>query len=350
MPRQHVQGLLALGLAGGRDVPAQPLLVAGVVGARMEPEARDAKRIARRHHGLRLPGGGGQQRRAEGPAGEDTRQRRDVSLRVAAVDAERVQLHQLACVVFVEAAAARTGRRTAGVVQVMQHRRMPRRRVQHVGEAAQRIRADRVLLVVAHEHAVEVLAPEDVEVVVPEGHHHFLELARAGQRTVDARLPGGRLLVAHELRVRTDLRRSGLPGWQVQLGATLGTGPLHRADLARQFQEMPQRLDGVLREELLFAQARLQGGRKSDGLRLQLRVDPCARVTCDLFQVARRRAIAQPVERVDRSRHARRRRHGRHRPSRGSQCCRGSMQKGASPHGTSARGVPPRHVHCGRGR
>ena len=40
----------------------------------------------------------------DSPAGEDLRELLHVLLRVAAVDAERVQLEQLACVVFVEAA------------------------------------------------------------------------------------------------------------------------------------------------------------------------------------------------------------------------------------------------------
>src|SRR6185437_16671879 len=42
----------------------------------------------------------------KGPAGEDTRKRGDVGLGVAAIDADRVQLHGLACEIFIEAALA----------------------------------------------------------------------------------------------------------------------------------------------------------------------------------------------------------------------------------------------------
>ena len=51
------------------------------------------------------------------PPGERTRHFGHVFLRVAAIDAQRVQLHQLAAVVFVQSTRARLGRliRRAGI-------------------------------------------------------------------------------------------------------------------------------------------------------------------------------------------------------------------------------------------
>src|SRR5260370_24777771 len=52
-----------------------------------------------------------------GPAGKDARHLGDVGLRVATVDAQRVQLHQLTSVIFVEAfiGISRGWRRLAGL-------------------------------------------------------------------------------------------------------------------------------------------------------------------------------------------------------------------------------------------
>ena len=84
--REDVEHLLAVGLAAARlDDVAEHHLLAGVVQARVEREAAALPRAVDR------------------PAGERARHLGDVLLRVAAVDAERVQLHQLAAVVLVEA-------------------------------------------------------------------------------------------------------------------------------------------------------------------------------------------------------------------------------------------------------
>ena len=87
----------------------------------------------------------------EGPAGEDAGERRHVGLRVAAGDAQRVQLEDLARQVFVEAALAPLSGNGArperlGIVEIDQHGRMAGDGAQHVGEAAEHVRPDRLAL------------------------------------------------------------------------------------------------------------------------------------------------------------------------------------------------------------
>ena len=86
MPRQDVEDLFAVAFAAaGFDDVAEHDLLAGIVQARIEAEAA------------------AEPRRLNRPAGERARDLGDVLLRVAAVDAERVELHQLAPVVLVQA-------------------------------------------------------------------------------------------------------------------------------------------------------------------------------------------------------------------------------------------------------
>ena len=75
-----------------------------------------------------------------GPAGDDARQRGDVVLRIAAADAERMQLHDLAREIFVQAAVAvlpgaRIRPERLLVVEKEQHRRMLLDRLQHVARS-----------------------------------------------------------------------------------------------------------------------------------------------------------------------------------------------------------------------
>ena len=183
-------------------------------------------------------------RREDRPARKGARHLDDVLLRVAAVDAEGVQLHQLAGVVLVEplralggepvagrraprahrrsgaeaiapeAAAAETpaaepsaggahlvggeagggggalGRHRAGVVEVEQHRRVAGGGLQQVAQAPQRVRADGVALVVEHREAGLVVGGGDVEVVEPEVGHQLGELVLGIDRAHQL-LPGG---------------------------------------------------------------------------------------------------------------------------------------------------------------
>ena len=133
------------------------------------------------------------------PASEDARHLGHVGLRVAAIDAQRVQLHQLARVVFIQAlrrlalvhSAARNrpssrARRAEriradalGVVEIEQHGRAVRHGFKQVFKFAQRVRANHVALVADEvvRHLL-VLAQVDVEVIEPEVGHHFLQAAR----------------------------------------------------------------------------------------------------------------------------------------------------------------------------
>ena len=155
----------------------------------------------------------------EAPPRENAGHVDDVLLRIAAVHAEGVELQQLPGVVLVDsfghalqgAPAQRvgahgthriqeepapgrraelgpsleprelrrygTGRHAFGVVQIEEHRRALRRGDEQVLELAERVRPDCFLDVGRGEEAVGALPEEDVEVVGPEVHHHFLELA-----------------------------------------------------------------------------------------------------------------------------------------------------------------------------
>ena len=86
MRGEQVEHLLAVLDSAGANLVSEDDLLAIVVNPRFEQEVAAYSRIADR------------------PAGERPRHLGDVLLRVAAVDAERVQLHQLARVVFVEPA------------------------------------------------------------------------------------------------------------------------------------------------------------------------------------------------------------------------------------------------------
>jgi len=74
-------------------------------------------------------------------AGEDARQFLHVPLRVTAVDAERMQLHQFAGVVFVDMLD-----RVLCVVQILQHGRVLKRRHHQVAEFPERVRTDDVTI------------------------------------------------------------------------------------------------------------------------------------------------------------------------------------------------------------
>ena len=85
------------------------------------------------------------------PTGERARDLDDVLLRIATVDAECVQLEQLAGVVLVEAA-----RGAEVVVEVVQHRRAVRDRAEQVAEFAERVGANDVAI--PHERALRATA------------------------------------------------------------------------------------------------------------------------------------------------------------------------------------------------
>src|SRR4051812_9481339 len=98
-------------------------------------------------------------RRSNGPASKASRYFDNVLLRVAAVDAKRVKLHQLARVVFIQSAfhtllirerpsisLLEIGRNRFGIVEIKQHRRTFRSRQQQIMKLAQGVRANRFAL------------------------------------------------------------------------------------------------------------------------------------------------------------------------------------------------------------
>ena len=137
---------------------AEQCLVAGLVDHRVEAELAGFLRL----------------RPAHAPAGQDLREFLHVGLRVAAVDAEGVQLQQLARQVLVQAliagaAGARVRADRGGVVEIDQHGRVADHGAQHVVEAAGDVRADGLALEGADEHGQNRLAGDgDREMVAPE--------------------------------------------------------------------------------------------------------------------------------------------------------------------------------------
>ncbi|KAF0241924.1 MAG: hypothetical protein FD180_4214 [Planctomycetota bacterium] len=113
---------------------------------------------------------------AAGPAGEAPRDFHDVLLRVAAVDAERVQLEQLTAVVFIRL-VGRARFAVLAAVEIDEHRGGSRRRLHHVAEFSQRVPADGVAIVGGLEPRAVGLADVDVEVIRPELDHDLEELA-----------------------------------------------------------------------------------------------------------------------------------------------------------------------------
>ena len=109
--------------------------------------------------------------------GEDARELLHITLRVAAVDSECVQLQQLARVVFVDVVC-----RVLLVVEIANHRGMAQRRHDEIAEASKRVRADGAIFVVAHEHANVRLVLMDVEVIHPEPGHLLAQLIGGVER------------------------------------------------------------------------------------------------------------------------------------------------------------------------
>src|SRR6266850_5035277 len=245
------------------------------------------------------------------PSGERARDLGDVFLRVAAVHAERVQLHQLAAVVLVEplrcvlalrlqtrgepfrktwgqvSASLRTetwpcqvsarSRTETGprvrahpVVEIEEHRGALRGGAEQVAEVAEHPRSDRVALVLGQHEAIAPLARVDVEMVEPEIGEQLLELALA--------VVGAQQLLLRELDDdavgftldgirRLLIRRSRLAGLRVRfpLAARLDLRPLvvvedlPRAEADGREAGQPPRHRGVrnpLRVKLLVEIAR----------------------------------------------------------------------------------------------
>ena len=121
---------------------------------------------------------------ANGPAGEAAGHFGYVLLGVSAIDAEGVQFHQLAAVVFIQALAILASVRSvdcqlsrkksmAGLSAVARRRSL---------KMTEHVRANHVTFVGGDHIAVSPLIEKDVEVVVPEIGEDFFELAIAVNR------------------------------------------------------------------------------------------------------------------------------------------------------------------------
>jgi hypothetical protein len=116
----------------------------------------------------------------DAPAGEKFRERDDVGLRIAAVDAERVQLQNFAAEIFVEPfscapASHRIRADRLRVVQINLHRGMALDGQHHVGKFSRDVRAYRFALEGADEQRALRLRNRDREMVAPEIDQPFAE-------------------------------------------------------------------------------------------------------------------------------------------------------------------------------
>ncbi len=114
------------------------------------------------------------------PSGEATGDFGHVFLGIAAVNAQRVQLHQFAAVVFVQALLPPLHRIRSGrlpVIQIKQHGGTLGGGFEQILEMSQHVRADHIALVGRHHVAVRTFVQVDVEVVEPEIGEHLFQLA-----------------------------------------------------------------------------------------------------------------------------------------------------------------------------
>ena len=227
---QAVQRFVHFGQAFGAQRLAEERLGLPVVPLGVELEQAVAHVVASQR-GLHAWGLAAWRPLRHAHAGQHAGQLLHVLLAVAAVHAQRVQLHQLARVVLVDAACG-----VLCVVQVAQHGRVAHGGAQQVAKAAQCVGAYCAFLVVTHQGAQVALAGKHVEVVHPEPGHLLAQLGGRIERAQHK--PGGSLLLqgAHVL----------LPGFERGLALVLGRQGLGGAVAG--FHVGCQRLDGGARD------------------------------------------------------------------------------------------------------
>ena len=364
MARQQVQHALAVfGTVAPNDL-AEHDFVACVVHAGVEPELP----------GLGTPGP------ADGPAGQRARDVDDVLLRVAPVDAECVELQQLARVVLVDAgrdvladllhhlgrdvgpllstgpASARAlqpleigpGLRgesrigAAHVVEIEQHRRALRRSTQQIAEAAQHMRTDRVALVRREVHPRDAPVGKDVEVVEPEIDQYFLQLPLA--------VDGPQQLLGNQFLEEDLLLPKSRPTFGRSFTRRLGARRRLRltAALLAQLQERLQiLLRNLLRRHAQGRHACQPGvdGAIGDAAGLKLLVDPRRQANpAHAVDIARARPEPEAVEGVHDRRFVGQR---RHRPAARQRALSGKRERGHNRGGAGqASEKPAGSCHC----
>ena len=243
----------------------------------------------------------------DAPSGENARDVDDVLLRVPAVHAECVQLHQFAGVILVDAsphprspspqrgegARGRGPRRYAlGIIQIEQHGGAARRRDEQVFEAAERPWPDRFLDIGRQQKPVGSLAHKDVEVVRPEVDHHLAQLALRDGRADDREL----LQLAAELAELLHRSRAAHAGRIAGRGrlALQALALLHRIAIA------PREVRAIVVEDLEFPLARRETG-IGNVIRIELLLDPAHHPDLgDAVGFAGASAVRQPIQRMER--------------------------------------------------
>ena len=203
------------------------------------------------------------------PAGKDPGHLSHIILAIAAIDTERVQLHQFAAIVFIE--SPRSGLRrlprlhTGGlrvrpnaepVVEVEEHRRTLGHRPQQVAELSQRISTDYIALIAGDEVLVLVFVQKHIEVVEPEVGHHLFKLMLAVDGPQDFCLlqfrrdnPGGIVHGVIGLALnRREIR--GQPADQIarailRQGAAIAHGHLHQGRHSLGFWQREQHVGDI---------------------------------------------------------------------------------------------------------
>jgi hypothetical protein len=123
---------------------------------------------------IQAPQLGAQMRRLDArdtDTGQHPRQFLDIMLGISGVDAQGVQLHELAGVVLVDVPCC-----ILRIVQILQHGRVLQRRHDEVTEVTERVWPDRPIGIVRQHPAHIGLLLEDTEMVEPEPDHLLFEL------------------------------------------------------------------------------------------------------------------------------------------------------------------------------
>jgi hypothetical protein len=208
-------------------------------------------------------------------------------------------------------------RRALPVVEIKEHRRTLGRRLQQVAESSEHVRADRVALVFSQVLARLAFPRENVEVIEPEVHHHFFELAFAVGRAEN--------LLLHQFHEHQALSARGVEhlgrshrlrlGLRLTLHCLLASGllPLPSSHERREevsFGELARALRQGLKPGKPWSHARI-----SKAFRMELLVDIGLQSHLSHpLNISRPGTEADPIQHVDDSLVGRTVRHGGRMP------------------------------------
>ena len=161
----------------------------------------------------------------DGPAGEAARDLDDILLRVAAVDAQRMEFHQFTRVIFVQATlyfpvlgfGVQIRLHGLKIVQVEKHGRTLGRGLKQGAELAEHVGADGVAVIRRDQEAVRSFVVVDIEMIEPEVRHFLGQLAVAVDCTHQFRfqqvISHHLLRGVHEQNLAADLRGCNVEEW-----------------------------------------------------------------------------------------------------------------------------------------